>query len=426
MREPAAPGPSRPAVAVVYGGALLSGLTVVSFPASSTVLRALHHLTDAEYGSIFLPQAGLTIVGSLVGGTLAARLGLKALHALSLLLFALAEACLCAVAFVPSSAALPVLLVGTGLMGLGFGLAAAPLNSYPGLLYPRRAEPALVALHTLLAFGFALGPLAVAALVDGGLWLAFPASIAALSAVAAVATLRLPLPAARAATGGTAPPTPCEAGVGSGDDAPPPALADPAASPPLVILALFGLLAVAYAIAEGTYSNWAAVYLHEDVGLSDTVAPLGITAFWVALALGRLGVSGLVARVPAEVVWLGLPVAMAAVFLLLPYASNAVTGIGLFLLAGLAASAFFPLTVAIASKRYPGREALVASLLTAALMLGVGGGTYLLGALRRALDFVTIYRLSAAYPAVALLLAILALALSRRAAAPAGSLEQGT
>lgn len=55
----------------VYLIAFLQGLTLVSFPASSAVLRQMHGFTDAQYGAIFLPQVALAVLGAVVGGTLA-------------------------------------------------------------------------------------------------------------------------------------------------------------------------------------------------------------------------------------------------------------------------------------------------------------------------------------------------------------------
>ena len=93
-------------------------------------------------------------------------------------------------------------------------------------------------------------------------------------------------------------------------------------------------------------------------------------------------------------------------------------GIATFTLAGLAASAFFPLTVATGSECYFGKTGLVASLLTAALMGGVGAGSFALGALRGALPFDTLYRGSALYPAMAAPLALATTLAMRRALRP--------
>ena len=59
--------PNVPAVLAVYLIAFLQGLTLVSFPASSAVLRQMHGFTDAQYGAIFLPQVTLAVLGAVIG-----------------------------------------------------------------------------------------------------------------------------------------------------------------------------------------------------------------------------------------------------------------------------------------------------------------------------------------------------------------------
>jgi hypothetical protein len=66
---------NKPALITVYLIAFLQGLTLVSFPASSAVLRQMHGFTDAQYGAIFLPQVALAVLGAVAGGTLARRSG---------------------------------------------------------------------------------------------------------------------------------------------------------------------------------------------------------------------------------------------------------------------------------------------------------------------------------------------------------------
>lgn len=73
-----------PAVLIVYVAALLQGMTLVSFPAVSAMLKQALSLKDADYGAIFLPQVALAIVGAVAGGALAGTIGLRALLALAL------------------------------------------------------------------------------------------------------------------------------------------------------------------------------------------------------------------------------------------------------------------------------------------------------------------------------------------------------
>jgi predicted MFS family arabinose efflux permease len=112
-----------------------------------------------------------------------------------------------------------------------------------------------------------------------------------------------------------------------------------------------------------------------------------------------------------------LPLIMAGASLLLPLADTPRRAALLFGLAGLGCSAFYPLTVALASRRFPGHVAWVSAMAYAALVTGIGAGSFFTGMLRVRLSFVTIYRWSALCPLLALLLAVPALATRARPAA---------
>ncbi|NBC00713.1 MAG: MFS transporter [Bacteroidetes bacterium] len=375
-----------PAVGLVYLSALLQGLAVVSFPASSTILTGTLGLSSAQYGAIFLPQVALAIVGSVSGGTLARRLGLKTLLLAMLAANALSQLLLAGSLWVEPSLAFPAILLGTGSMGLGFGLSGAPLNSFPPLLFPEKDETAVVAVHTLLGLGLAVGPLVVAPFVAAGQWIGFPLLLLSLMVLALAAAAGIAFPTDEVADG---------------------AQATAARPTGKVLFWLFVAVAVLYAFAEGTFSNWAVVYLNEGLGASEATAGLSLSVFWGALVAGRLLVSALVLRLPARAIWLALPVLMIAAFLLLPYAQTVTAGIALFGLAGLGCSAFFPLTITLISKCFPEHVSWVSSMMIAALMTGVGIGSFVFGPLRDVFSFEQLYQLSALYPALALVAAFI-------------------
>lgn len=374
------------AAAAVYLSALLQGLTLVSFPASSAMLRQLHGFSDAQYGAIFLPQVALAVIGAVSGGVLVQRLGLKTLLVLALAANGFSQALLAASSGMAPAAAYAIVLAGTASLGFGFGLSGAPLNSYPPALFPSQANTAVVALHSSLGLGLMIGPLLAAALMQN--WITFPLILLAFSCALAALAVAAPLPRPR---------------VGESIEIGNTAMMRerPQAS---VIFWICIAIAVLYAFAEGTFSNWIVIYLQETKRLPENIAAAALSVFWGALVVGRLGISVLVLRMPAERIWRALPILMILAFLLLPYADGAMLGIGLFALAGIACSAFFPLTIAIASKRFENHVAWVASMLTAALMLGVGLGSFAVGSLREMLALESLYRLSALYPLAALAL----------------------
>jgi MFS family permease len=242
---------------------LFQDLTLVSFPAISTVLRQVHGVTDAQYGLIFLPQVAMAVLGSITGGTLARRLGLKTLLLLSLAANAGSQAALGASNTMGGLAFASVFVGATLLgLGLGFGLAGVPLNSYPPSSSPQQRDSALVALHTALALGLAGGPLVAVRFIEAGAWVGFPLLLLATCLVLALAVVVVPFP-----------PTDVPVGMPARQSGP---------------------------------------------------RPLGSIVFRGALAGGRLLVSALTLRIPAERIWRALPVLMVTAFLLLPHADGPV------------------------------------------------------------------------------------------------------
>jgi len=392
---------ARPAVLIVYAVALAQGTVLVSFPALSAVLKQDLGFTDAQYGAIFLPQLTFAVIGAIGGGVLARRLGLKALLIGSLVASAISQGLLAASGWLPPDARVAGVMTGTGALGLAFGLIGAPINAYPALLFPNQKHGSVVAAHALIGLGLAAGPLLASAFVGAGAWTGLPLFLAVLVLLLAASAAVVTLPEDTGAT---------TADEDGGER--------PIGSPTFWV---FLAIAVLYAFAEGTFANWAVLYLTEVKSLGDSVANYGLSAFWGALVAGRLLISALVAVVAPAIVWTALPVMMVAAFLLVPTIGGPLSGIGLFAFAGLACSAFFPLSVTLASERFPRHVAWVSSMLIAALMVGVGLGSYVIGSLREMLDLSMLYRFSAGYPVAVLILALPVLASVRRRAAPARS-----
>ena len=227
-------GPEPRTVAFVYLAGLVQGVVMVSFAASSAVLRGRHGFSDTEYGSIFLPQVALAALGAIGSGAVSRVLDLRHVLALSFAAMALSQAALAGSHFLAPGRALAAVVLGTSLMGLGSGLGAAPLNTYPQVFYPGRSDSALVAMHTAMGVGLAGGPLFVAGVVTEGLWLLFPLAFLAACLAMLVATLQAALP--RAAP----------------RDEPSSAGPSPARS---LRFWLFAAIALLYALAEAGYGN---------------------------------------------------------------------------------------------------------------------------------------------------------------------------
>ena len=370
-------------VGLVYTVALLQGLCLVAVPALSPVLKGTLRLTDAEYGAVFLPQVLATAVAALIGGALTRRWSLQTLLIGALVANGMSQLALLGAPWVSAAHVFPLVLMSCTALGLGFGLSAAPLNSLPGLLFPARRDSALVALHTVLGAGFCIGPLTAGWALAHGAWTIYPAALVVSSLTAAVLALCVTLPRLVAVTATAS------------------RVRAPRTQASFWVLVV---IAVLYAFAEGTFSNWALPFLVEDRALTATAAAVTLSAFWGGLVFGRLLVSALIVRVSTVYVWSRLPLLIVAAFLVIPEITGAHSALLAFAFAGLACSAFFPLTVARATALFPAHTALMSSIMTAALMLGVGLGTFSIAPLRAILGLTTLYRYSALYPLVVLML----------------------
>ncbi len=375
----------------VYGAALFVGFAMVSFPASSTILKESKGLTDAQYGFIFIPQIFTAVFGAIAGGSLARKIGLKTILGGTLLANALSQMSLfVAVVFFTGSYTFYAVLIATALFGLAFGLSAAPLNTYPGLIFPTKGETALVAVHTVLGGGLAIAPFLLGALANMGLWAVFPGVLIGLSLLLALFLPFCQLPDY----------------VESLKDLDVQQTVNLTSLFKNKVLWIFVIIVVLYAFAEGTFSNWAVVYLNDGQGIPLTTASLALSVFWAMIAIGRLAASILLLKVPSQVLWLILPVLMLLTFLMMPLATSGLVGILLFGLAGLVCSAFFPLSVDLVSKQFPASAAFVSSMMIAALMTGVGLGSFLIGSLRELAPLDKLYQISAVYPLLVLLFAV--------------------
>lgn len=401
---------SRVDVIVVYLAALLQGFTLVSIPALSNALTQQFSLSDADYGAIFLPQVLLTVLGASAGGGLAVRIGLRRLLIAALVVNVSSQLLLAVPGLLLPEFALPLILAATATLGLAFGLIGAPINSYPPMLFPTRAPTALLAVHSAIGGGLAIGPVLVSRFVEAGNWTGYPLLLAAAcgTLAAAVRVSRLPASSSGQARTIVKPHRfPIERSTRARNSR---------------LFWLFAVIAATYAFAEAAFSNWVVIYLTEARGLSESKASLALSLFWVAMVTGRLLVAALVARVRPGLVWVLQPVLITGAFLAVPHASSAEASIAAFAFAGLACSGFYPLTIALASAAFPREIAWVSSMLIAALMVGVGAGTFAIGALSQHLEFDAIYRVLALIP---ISLIGLAIPLVRRPRAPRPAATSG-
>jgi predicted MFS family arabinose efflux permease len=386
------PATRRHSIAAVYLTALAVGAAGVTFPASSTLLRARLGLGDTLYGACFLPGLGLAILTALAGPRLLRRWCLKRLFHFGLATQVAAMALLALSSALPRPSGLIVLFAAMAIGGPGGGVLGIALNTAAIEIFPRTRGTALAALHALLAGGAALWPMVVAMTARLRSWAIAPLALAAI--LLGIAWL-----AGRRSVVGLADGLNHEHGRFHID-------------PRLCLRALTGFV---YGIGEATFTSWVVIYLLENHHLPLAVAAGALSGFWLAMGIGRASAAWVVHRRALLPVALALAGGMAISFLLVAHCGPA-SAVWRFALAGLCCSALFPLLLALGSLELPDRTPHVSALFSAAGMAGLAVGSFGVGPLRARLGLPAIYTLSSVGP---VLLILLLLGLHRFRVSPA-------
>jgi len=186
---------------------------------------------------------------------------------------------------------------------------------------------------------------------------------------------------------------------------PPSAPDGPSFARPSVPLLALGAAAFCVLLAEGSVTDWSAIFLSDEAGAGEAVAAIGLAAFSLVMAIGRLGGDGLAERFGARpVVRCGGMLAAVGLALALATAEPAPSILG-FGLMGAGLSTTFPLIVAAAARTEGLEEAPAIAAVSGLGYVGFIAGPATIGALSDAAGL-----RSALLPVVALCLLTVVLA----------------
>ena len=361
--------PKRSEAALVYLAGLIQGLALVTFPAASSIFTSPHGygLSSTRYGAMFLPQVVLAILASSLAPAFARRWTLKRVFLLGLGSDLISMALLALSSFFSSTTnlAYALLLLATAALGLGFGATVMALNTFAERFFPGRADSAVLALNALLGTGTALAPLLVAVFVGLGAWWLLPVVVGAALVILLLLSARAPLQ--HAANHGT---------PGSAQ-----ASTDFLRGLPRRFW-LYAAAVLLYGIAETLNGNWSTLYLTQQRGVAPQWASLALTAFWAMVTIGRLLAAVVSAKVPDRWVYRGLPVLLVIAFLVVAQVGTALGGIAAFGFAGLACSAYLPLSISFGGKEFTRLTAVISGGLIAFYQVGYGIAAFGVGPLQ--------------------------------------------
>ncbi|QMU73771.1 MFS transporter [Streptacidiphilus sp. P02-A3a] len=235
---------------------------------------------------------------------------------------------------VHSAAGLSAVLL---IFGTGFGGLNVALNSAAVDLIAVIRRPVMASFHAAYSLGGLLGA------TLGGLLatqLSAAAHLGLMAGLGLAATAALAVPLLRHHV----PPAPRPTEDGAGAD-PTAGTAGAAARGPMLLVLLFGLVALCDAYGEGALADWGTLHLTADVHASASVAAAGFAAYSLAMTAGRLSGTRLIERFgPTRIMVSGSAVATVGMLVaaLSPWLPAVLAG---FLLVGLGLANIFPLAI---------------------------------------------------------------------------------
>ncbi len=400
----------RSEIGLVYLAGLVQGVALVTFPAASSIFTSPYPqgygFSSSQYGAMFLPQVVLAILASSLAPTFARRWHLKRVLLLGLgsNLVSMTLLALSSVFMSSSSLAYGILLLATAALGLGFGATIMAANTYAEEFFPSRADSAVLALNALLGTGTALAPLFVAVFVGLGAWWLLPVLVGIALVVLLLFSARAPLQTAadRGAPGSA------KSGGGFLRGLP-------------RRFWLYAAVVLLYGIVETLNGNWSGLYLTQQRGVPTQWASLALTAFWAMVTIGRVLAAVASPRIPARWMYLGLPVLLVVAFLIISQVSTSIGGVLAFGFAGLACSAFFPLSISFGGNEFTRLRAVVSGELIAFYQVGYGVAAFGVGPLRdvTGVPLSTIYAAASLVAGAMFVLAFLVIRPQTRSAAQA-------
>jgi MFS family permease len=384
----------RSEIVTVYAAGVIQGIALVTFPAANAVFTSSsdYGLSGTEYGGMFVPQAVMAIISSLLGAGLRKRAGTKLIYLLGLFANLLAMTLLVASRFVMKdhSLAYGILLVATGCMGIGFGFTVPAVNTFAAAFFPKKVNRAVLVLNALLGLGTALAPVFIAIFVGLGIWWGLPVLVGVL-----ILGLLL-FSAGQALKDGAA--------------------SHAAHKGKIKIPArfwIFATFALLYGVCETMNGNWAVPYLTKHCGASAFMASLALAIFWSMVTAGRILFAAIEKWFPEKMVCRVLPFVIAAAFIATACVpkSSPFLGILTYALAGLGCSALLALTISFGQKELTTIAASAAGGLIAFYQIGYGIAAFGVGPLQTwaGLDLNIIYGGTAT---VALVMAALSFAVT--------------
>src|SRR5262245_46577210 len=161
-------------VIAIYTAGAVQGLSLVTFPAASTIFTSPQHygLSSTQYAAMFVPQAAMAVGASLLGAGVIRYLGIKRIYLSGVTadLESMTFMFLSRFAISHGLVAYGMLILATTSLGIGFGLTVPALNTFAAAFFPTKVDRAVLILNALLGLGTVLAPVCVAVFIGLRIW----------------------------------------------------------------------------------------------------------------------------------------------------------------------------------------------------------------------------------------------------------------
>ena len=361
----------------VYLSGFLVGIALVLFPAASNIFvdSNFHGFSSSQYGFIFIPQIIFAILSSLGAPKLAKKLGMK-----KIMLFGLGAIFLSMVLlssshwFMHAMYNYAIILLATAFMGMGFGFTITALNPFAYQLFPGKETSAVTAMHIMLGLGTASSAIVLNFFLNMDLWWGAPLITASLALILTLLSLFTSLQLTQTETKEEKSEKRIPRRVW-----------------------LFALAVFLYGACEATFGNFGAVFLEKEGGLSIAKASIGLSLFWGGITVGRIIFTFVALKFSTRIIYVIAPFVVSVVFFLLPSAKSELVLLSCMTLGGVGLSFFFPKSISTATDEFPKHAALISGALVAAIQLGTGFSSNILGALNKYYSLSSLFQFSALY-----------------------------
>lgn len=350
---------------LIYTSGLFQGISLVAFPAASTILTSPNtfHFTNTQYGSLFLPQAMLSIITAFLNSKLCRSFGEKKtlLTGLVANFFSMILLALSPLVETSQPCAYGMLIVATSCLGIGFGAVVPTINRLAEKLNPLKSDSAVLTLNALLGVGTTLAPIFTALFTTMGFWWGLPLFLALAYAVLFLFSYGVEL---------------LEAQTNSKKEQ---AIREKLSRLALIFIAF----AFLYGIIETLNGNWASIYMSKHLNASINIQSLVLTSFWGMVTFGRIFFAMMSKYINQQFAFQVAPFISAAAFIVIAslISGQEIYAVIAFGSIGFGCSVLLPLLISFGNTQLKGVANSVPGMIISSYLLGYGVAAFGVGPL---------------------------------------------